>query len=178
VIRLAQIDDAPAMARVHVNTWRTTYVGIVSDEHLANLSYERSQASWMEHLSNPQHQTHAFVAEAPSGQIVALASCGPLRDKLANFDGELYVLYVLKPFHGVGYGKLLARQAAEDLASRGYHSLVAWVLKDNPACRFYQKLGGQMIAEKVIEIGGKQLTDVAYAWRDLTILRQGGFSSE
>lgn len=170
LIRPAQIDDAPAIARVHVDTWRTTYAGIVPDEHLANLSYERSQAGWIQHLSNPQGETHAFVGESQSGQIVALASCGPLRDAVASYAGELYVLYVLKPFQGIGYGKLLVTRAAQDLASRGLHSMVVWVLKDNPACRFYEKLGGQRVAEKVIEIGGKQLVDVAYAWPDLTAL--------
>jgi ribosomal protein S18 acetylase RimI-like enzyme len=171
-IRSAQIDDALGMARVHVDTWRTAYAGIVPDEFLANLSYERCQAGWIEHLSNPQGETHTFVAETQAGQIVAIASGGPLRDKLAGFDGELYNLYVLEPFQGLGYGKRLVAQMAHDLASRGYHSLVIWVLKDNPACRFYEKLGGRMIAEKTVEIGGKELLDVAYAWPDLAVFRQ------
>ena len=78
-----------------------------------------------------------------------------------NFDGELYVLYVLKAFQVMGYGKLLVTRIAQDLAGRGCHSMVIWVLKDNPACRFYERLGGRMTAEKVVEIGGKQLVDVA-----------------
>ena len=174
MIRPAQIDDALAMARVHVDTWRTTYVGIVPDEHLANLSYERCQAGWIEHLTNSQDE-HTFVAEAQSGQIVAIASGGPIREALDNFDGELYVLYVLKSFQGMGYGKLLVTQVAHDLASRGYHSMVIWVLKDNPACHFYEKLGGRLTAEKVVEIGGKELIDVAYVWTDLAVFRQDGF---
>ena len=166
VIRPAQMDDTFAMARVHVDTWRTSYVGIVPDEHLAGLSYERCQANWIEHLYNPGGET-VFVAEDQSGQIVALASGGPLREALDSYDGELYVLYVLKSFQRMGYGKLLVTQIAQDLASRDYHSLVIWVLKDNQACRFYERLGGRRIAEKVIEIGGKQLLDVAYVWPDL-----------
>lgn len=178
VIRPAQIEDALAMSRVQVDTWRTSYVGIVPDEHLTNLSYERSQARWIEHLSNPQGEMHAFVAEAQLGQIVAIASGGPLREAWDNLDGELYVLYVLKSFQGKGYGKLLVTQVAHDLASRGYHSLVIWVLKDNPACRFYERLGGRRIAEKMVEIGGKQLLDVAYVWPDLAGFKQDGFPSE
>jgi len=172
VLRPARIDDALAMAHVHVDTWRTTYVGTVPDEHLANLSYERCQAGWIEHLSNPQSEECTFVVETQSGQIVALASGGPLRDALAGFDGELYVIYVLKSFQGMGYGRLLITEVARDLASRGYHSLVIWVLKDNPACRFYERLGGRAVAEKVVGIGGKQLMDVAYAWADLAVFSQ------
>lgn len=168
VIRPAQIDDVPAIARVHVDTWRTTYRGIVPDAHLANLSYERCQANWIAHLSNPQG-AHTFVAQAPSGQIVAFASGGQLREALAGFDGELYVIYVLEAFQGRGYGKLLVTRVARDLASRGYQSLVIWVLKENPACRFYERLGGQIFAEKAVEIGGKTLLDVAYVWPDLAV---------
>lgn len=167
-IRPAQIDDVPAMARVHVDTWRTSYVGIVPDEHLANLSYGRCEAGWIEYLGRSRGAC-AFVAEAPSGRIVALASGGPLQEPLAGYDGELYVVYVLKSFQGQGYGKRLVTQVARDLAGRGYRSLVIWVLKENPACRFYERLGGKLVAEKVVEIGGKALLDVAYAWPDLTV---------
>jgi hypothetical protein len=66
----------------------------VPDEHLASLSYERCQANWIEHLSRPQGETHAFVAEAQSGHIVAahivgIASGGPLRDAWASLDEGL-----------------------------------------------------------------------------------------
>jgi ribosomal protein S18 acetylase RimI-like enzyme len=165
--RPARADDALAMARVHVDTWRTTYGGIVPDEHLANLSYERACAGWLEVLVDPQGGTHAFVGEGQEGQIVALASCGPLLEPLEDFDAEMYVLYILKSFQGMGYGRLLLRQAAQDLISRGYSSLIVWVLKDNPACGFYERLGGRRVAEKFVEIGGKQLLDVGFAWPDL-----------
>lgn len=175
VLRPAQIDDALAIAHVHVDTWRTTYVGIVPDEKLAGLSYERCQAGWIEHLSNPESGECTFIAEAQSGQIVGFASGGPLREAVAGFDGELYNVYVLKSFQGMGYGRLLVTQVARDLTSRGYHSLVIWVLKDNPACRFYERLGGRPVAEKVVEIGGKRLLDVAYGWPDLaTMVRTKG----
>src|SRR5512136_2530600 len=102
LIRPAQIEDARAMARVHVDTWRTTYAGIVPDEHLANLSVERSQARWSEHLQDPQGE-QAFVALTSTGEIVGIASGGPAREAVENCDGELYVLYVLKAFQGMGF---------------------------------------------------------------------------
>ena len=173
VIRTAKVEDALAMAHVHVDTWRTSYVGIVPDEHLARLSYERCQAGWIEHLANPGGEI-TYVAEDQPGQIVALASGGPIREALENYDGEVYVLYVLKSFQGMGYGKLLVRRIAQELANKGYHSLVIWVLKDNPACRFYEKLGGKRVGEKVVEVGGKELTDVGYGWSDLAVFEQEG----
>lgn len=166
VIRPARIEDLPAMARVHVDTWRTSYVGIVPDEHLANLSYERCEARWNEHLGDPRGVC-VFVAQAASGQIVGLASGGPPHEPLAGYDAQLYVLYVFQAFQGQGYGKRLVAAVARGLMNSGYRSLVIWVLKENPARHFYERLGGQVIAEKVVEIGGKALLDVAYGWPDL-----------
>ena len=171
VIRLAQIDDAPAIARVHVDTWRTTYAGIVPAGHLAGLSYERCQTASIPYLSDPQGETRTFVAEA-RGKIVAFASGGPVRDPLPGFDGELYNLYVFRSFQGRGYGRLLVAQVARDLAGRGYHGLIVWAARDNPACRFYEWLGGRPMGEKVVEVGGKELLDVAYVWPALTVLTQ------
>lgn len=167
-IRPALVADAANIARVHVDTWRTSYVGIVPDEHLAHLSYERCQAGWIEHLSNPQGEI-TYVGESSAGQIVAITSGGPLRESLPGIDGELYGLYVLKAYQRAGYGRLLVAQIARSLADNGFHSMVIWVLKDNSACRFYEKLGGRLIGEKTVEIGGKQLIDVAYAWNELSI---------
>jgi hypothetical protein len=63
----------------------------------------------------------------------------------------------------------LVARAAQDLAGRGFRSLIIWVLKDNPARGFYERLGGRLAAEKVVEIGGRQLVDVAYVWPDLRL---------
>jgi len=167
VIRPATIEATLAMAQVHVDTWRTSYVGIVPAEHLANLSYERSQAGWNEHILNQHGREYIFVAEERPGKIIGITSGGPLREAMAGFDGELYVLYVLKSFQGMGYGKRLVTCVAQALISAGYRSMIIWVLKDNPACRFYERLGGRPVAEKVVEIGGKPLIDLAYAWSDI-----------
>lgn len=177
-IRPAQTEDAFAIARVHVDTWRTTYVGIVPDEHLANLSYERCQAGWVRALSNHEGETHTFVAEVQPGQVVGFACGGPIQDMFAGVDGELYNVYVLKSFQGKRCGKRLVTRVARDLRIRGFHALVIWVLKENLACLFYERLGGQLAAEKVVEIGGKLLTDVAYVWPDLAAFEKDEPSSE
>jgi len=41
IIRKAKLDDATGIAKVHVDSWRTTYKGIIPDDFLNNLSYEQ-----------------------------------------------------------------------------------------------------------------------------------------
>lgn len=172
-LRSARIGDAPAMARVHVDTWRTTYGGIVSAAHLAGLSYERSAARWVEYLTQLPPEGVVLVAEAPTGQVVGFASAGPLREPLADCDAEIYALYILQAYQRLGLGRQLVVQCARELADKGFRSLVIWALKENPACGFYERLGGQRGAEKIVEIGGAPLVDVAFIWRELTALSRG-----
>jgi ribosomal protein S18 acetylase RimI-like enzyme len=168
-IRPAVVEDAAAMARVHVDTWRTTYPGIIADSHLAQLSYERSEKLWIEHLTNPGAE-RAFVAVTTTGEVAGLASGGPLREPLEQWDAELVVIYIRQAYQGSGCGRRLVTTVAQDLASRGFQSLVIWVMKDNQSARgFYEKLGGRLAAEKPIRIGEEDLLEVAYVWPELRV---------
>ncbi|HWR66970.1 MAG TPA: GNAT family N-acetyltransferase [Bellilinea sp.] len=168
-IRPAVVADAAAMARVHVDTWRTTYPGIIADSHLARLSYERSEKMWIEHLTNPGAE-RAFVAVTPAGEVVGLASGGPIREPLEQWNAELVVIYIRQAYQGSGCGRRLVTTVAQDLASRGFQSLVIWVMKDNQSARgFYEKLGGRLTAEKPIRIGEEDLLEVAYVWPELKV---------
>ena len=79
-IREAVQADAGAMARVHIDMWRTAYAGIVPDEHLAGLSYERREAVWVQILSRDEPAQCNFVAETVGGEIVGFAGGGPERE--------------------------------------------------------------------------------------------------
>lgn len=49
--------------------------------------------------------------------------------------------------------------------------MMVWVLAENSSRRFYEALGAKYATEKVIDLGGKSLVEVAYGWRDaLTLL--------
>jgi ribosomal protein S18 acetylase RimI-like enzyme len=166
-IREAVPDDIPGIARVHVDTWRTAYIGIISAEHLAGLTYERSEARWREHLFREGSGRFAYVAE-DAGQIVGSGSGGPERDSMSGYDGELYGLYVLTAHQRQGIGRALTLTVARRLAEDGCKAMILWVLKDNRKGRaFYEALGGVLAGEKGITIGGTELIEVAYGWPDL-----------
>ena len=45
-VRAAVERDAEAVAHVHVESWRSTYRGLVPDDYLAGLSVERRADNW------------------------------------------------------------------------------------------------------------------------------------
>jgi L-amino acid N-acyltransferase YncA len=173
IIREATHNDVPAIVRVHVDTWRTTYQGIVPDEYLANLSYERKANSWYQILSHtPEDGYFTYVVEGEPGEIVGFAGGGRERTGDSLYKGELMAIYIQQSHQGKGIGCCLVRAVAEKLHLLGINSMLVWVLVDNPACKFYAALGGKPVHEKELEIGGKSLTEVAYGWTDTGNLRR------
>lgn len=167
IIREATVNDAGGIARVHVDTWRTTYRGIVPDDYLGGLSYAQRQATWERGLGQQERGQCVYVAEDGSGQILGFANGGPERSGDPVYDGELYAIYILQPWQGHGIGRQLAMRVVQWLIDHGYVSMLVWVLARNPSRRFYEVLGGEYVRTQTIEIGGVQLDEVAYGWRDL-----------
>jgi ribosomal protein S18 acetylase RimI-like enzyme len=169
-IREATPEDASGIARVHVDSWRTTYRGMMPDQLLDNLSYESRAHRWEQILSDPAGAGFTYVAQDRSGQIVGFASGGPDRDEDPRYQGELWAIYLLEEYQGRGIGRRLTQAVARRLADMGMHSMIVWVLADNPARRFYEALGGQYVGERDIEINGAKLREVAYGWADTSHL--------
>jgi ribosomal protein S18 acetylase RimI-like enzyme len=169
VMRRAKVTDADAIARVHIDTWRSTYQGIMPDEHLAQLSYENRATGWRDILSDVTSPSFTFLAESETG-VVGFATGGPERAGNATYKGELFGIYVLEARQRQGIGQRLTLAVAEELQRRGHNSMLVWVLKDNPSRAFYERFGGAPVGEKQILIGGRSLIEVAYGWRDLDVL--------
>lgn len=170
VLRLAQVEDSAAIARVHVDAWRTAYVGILSDEFLASLSYARREEQWRALLAQPKENEFTLVAEAESGGVVGFAHGGPERSDMGTDWGEVYALYLLQEYRRHGIGRQLMRAAAQRLQLAGFRSLLVWVLRENPARHFYARLGGMPFREQDIDIGPHRLVEVAYVWEDIAAL--------
>ena len=95
-IRRAEAADAGAIARVHVDAWRTTYAGIVSAEFLAGLSYADREQMWKQALTAGPPATSMLVAETEEGEIVGFAYGAPEREGNLLYRGELRAIRHLR----------------------------------------------------------------------------------
>eukprot|EP01116_Phalansterium_solitarium_P018312 TRINITY_DN4816_c0_g1_i1.p2 TRINITY_DN4816_c0_g1~~TRINITY_DN4816_c0_g1_i1.p2 ORF type:complete len:175 (+),score=26.94 TRINITY_DN4816_c0_g1_i1:186-710(+) len=170
-IRLANLSDAESIARVHIDTWRAAYVGIVPEDFLAAQSYAQRTQDWAERLANAA--TVCYVAQDDAGAVVAFARGGPVRScnqldqALAEFDAELYALYVLPGHQRHGLGRRLCTEVLRWLRLRSFRAVLLWTLETNGA--FYEKkLGAELLpAVRTDEVGGATLNLVSYGWRTL-----------
>ncbi len=169
-IREAAPDDAPAIGRVHVQSWLESYRGILPDAFMDRMGQENREPMWRRWLTEYAAQNFVYVAEDSAGEVVGFASAGAERDGTAGYDGELYALYLLRRGQKEGLGRGLVEAVAGRLLAEGYHSLLVWVLADNPARRFYAHLGGVPVSEKIIEIGGMAFVEIGYGWSDIGAL--------
>jgi ribosomal protein S18 acetylase RimI-like enzyme len=161
-IRQGASGDAEGIARVHVDTWRETYEGILPPRVLSAQTYARRLALWKQTLARDSERL-VLVAEAGK-QIVGFATSGRNRTANVPFSAEMYTLYVLSDWQGEGIGQALFRQSAEQLAADGHRNLVTWVLADNPSVGFYEWLGGIPVAERDERFGMAVLKQRAYGW--------------
>jgi len=167
MIRKATPSDARGIAKVHVDSWITTYRHIVPDEYLDGLKYEEREKQWKRNL---QHST-AFVAENKTGEVIGFADAGKERSgDYQDIGGEVYSIYILKAYQGQGVGKLLMQAISKELLDRSIQSMLVWVLKENQSSGFYENLGGKVIDEKYITIAGKQIPELAYQWADVSVI--------
>lgn len=170
-IREARVEDAQAIARVHVDSWRTTYAGIVPDDYLARMSYQSRANFWDSMLRVVEERRQfVYVAETGEGEIVGFASGGPDRESNPPFQAELYTIYLLEAYQGQGLGRRLFFALIEGLAQAGLTSMLLWVFAVNPARRFYEALGGKLVKSEPFEIGGVTIEEVAYGWEDIRVL--------
>ena len=170
-IRPAIPEDAASIARVHVDSWRSTYAGIVPTEYLDGLSYRNRESRWKDLLTADRPETSHFVAETEDGDVVGFANAGPEREGDRIYRGELYAIYILEEYQRIGLGRRLFSSVTRRLLADGFNSMLLWVLEDNrPAIRFYESLEGEQVGRQTITIGGVDLIEVSYGWRDVTQL--------
>jgi GNAT superfamily N-acetyltransferase len=167
-IREARPEDAQRIAWVHLESWKTTYPGIVPQAHIDGLKIENGIRNWQERLTQDGGPV-VFVAEDEAG-IFGFAAGGKIMHPVDRFEGELGAIYLLASHQQRGAGAALVRRMARALRERGFQSMAVWVLKANPARGFYERMGGVLVGEQGIEIGGVTLPEVAYGWRDVRTL--------
>ena len=167
IYRDATLRDADGISIAHVLSWQESYKGILDDQYLISLKAESRAQMWRDRLQDPNFDGHVIVAENHDGKIVGFVGVGPSRSEEFPISqwGEIRAIYLLKDYKAKGIGRKLFELGRTSLAQSGYQTFFCWVLKDNPSRRFYESVGGVLSShEKLIEIGGLPLSEVAYKW--------------
>ena len=139
-IRKARLEDAEGIAKVHIESWRFTYKGIMEETLLASLELESRTKEWESVLSGDDWP--AYVAINATGSIRGFVHLSNYRDNdLKNQNvGEITAIYIDPNIIGTGIGALLFEEGLQHLANLGYSKVALWVLEKNQlGIDFYKK---------------------------------------
>ena len=163
-IREANYQDIPRLAKIHVRAWQEAYSDILPPDYLASLSIEKAEARWAHWLKNPVVGQIHLVAEKEGSGVIGFASGGPETTRSQRNWGELSAIYVQSRYQKQGFGTALFRSVMKSLAQQGFKGMISWMLAENPARAFFQKLGGIRKGSKEEIIGDMEKKMIAYQW--------------
>ena len=167
-IRRARPEDAAAIARVHVETWRAAYAGLVPDAYLVGMSVQGQSFVWQRSIARRGRFETILVAElAGGGPLIGFGNAGMARRGPLPYGAEVYTLYVAGDWQGRGVGRRLLGGLFEALVRNRFDDAFLWVLASNPSRFFYEAMGGRRAGERREAFAGTLLDEAAYAWPDL-----------
>jgi ribosomal protein S18 acetylase RimI-like enzyme len=140
-VRSAVPADAAGIARVHVDSWRETYTGLVPERFFSETAFERRREWWAKCLLRDRSIEPIFVA-LREDTIVGFASSGPAvgpeveKGNPPVRDIHLYTIYLMAAEHGSGLGRALLDGVIGDEPAQ------LWVAAQNArAIAFYERNG-------------------------------------
>ncbi|WP_176736550.1 GNAT family N-acetyltransferase [Oligoflexus tunisiensis] len=168
VVRPLMLEDAAATARLHNETWRDTYRGLMPDSRLDALDDARTELNWRRILTeeNPKNRLANFGVFR-DGELLGFGSAGAPREDW-GYESELWVINIPRRFQKMGAGKALMQacvQHALGLAAQNMY-LYCMIGNDN-AMQFYHHLGA-VDTDRIKAGDGYQ--ERALVWDDLNAL--------
>ncbi|WP_230405247.1 GNAT family N-acetyltransferase [Undibacterium rugosum] len=172
-LRRATVGDAEAIAAVRVESWQTTYRGMIPDSYLDEMRVEDSFLHWktvLEALPTAGDRACVYVAES-EGHIIGFASGMLLERAKHGFSAELSAVYLRPAWQRSGIGRRMVQKVARTLQAQGAQNLLVWLISGNNVARnFCEELGAEFILEQEFSWDGVDLKESGYGWRDLSVL--------
>ncbi|MES2277673.1 MAG: GNAT family N-acetyltransferase [Bacteroidota bacterium] len=157
VVRLATVNDIPALSALHVQVWNETYWNVKRTPTLKTRQWQ-----WAEQFKEPADDWFCYVIVNPDGELIGFAKGKKYAsDDLPAYSGELNKIYLLLPYQRLGFGRRLVIKVAEHFINIGITTMVLFGEPHNPSIRFHEAIGGKRLYASNGEFHG------GYGWDDL-----------
>ncbi len=163
IIRSAAEEDLDRIAALYVRNHKTTYLGLLSDEHLSHLTVETARGKWASFLRCPERK----IWVASEGGVF-LGFLGGMPDSDLELTWYLESLQVYEDARGKGTGTALSREAGRFAADQGYDQMSICIVRGNDrAGDLYRKLGAVHILFFEDDFGGTVSSSEKLLWEKL-----------
>ena len=140
------------------------------DDFLDRQNVEERETGWAKTIK--EAPGNLLVAVRPDSGILGFVCHGRVTGtpRVAGYQAQIFGLHVCPEGKRQGVGLQLMRAAFVRLSSLPCRNAYVLTLEGNePARRFYEKLGGREVARGLVSFGGRDLVEVAYGWERLEL---------
>ena len=145
LIRKATEEDCKFIARITTISWNETYKGIVPEWFLKEL--KENEEKRIKTMTNNFNENKKYLLLEVDNEVVGFVKYNKSNDKDYDNCGEIIALYIIKKYHGNGYGKKLVDEAVRELKNMKCDKMLISCLKENPTNEFYKHIGGKYIKD-------------------------------
>ncbi len=163
-VRPATVADAAGIARIHTDSWRFAYRGLLPQAVLDGLSTDSRTHSWEHGITHPLPRAVTLVA-VRDDRVLGFCSCGPSLDSDApDTRGQVAAIYVDPATSRQGIGRSLMDAAIDHLRDQGFTDAELWVMAGNDiGQRFYEGYGWKPSGRTQAEtMHGVEVTEIGY----------------
>ncbi|MCX7265566.1 MAG: GNAT family N-acetyltransferase [Betaproteobacteria bacterium] len=160
-VRFATLQEATAVAQLHLQASQAAYAGQVPDAHWDATPKAKRIAYWKEAIEFSEPQV---MVATEGSSIVGLVGFDRSRDpKSKNTMGEIWAIYADPNRLGQGIGLALWDAAREGLLEEGCTDVSVWVpLRNDRSVRFHELAGfkREMNTARTVPLGGVKIEEV------------------
>jgi hypothetical protein len=164
----ASSQDAEPIARLHAQSWRSAYRGMLSDEYLDERVMADRLEFWSKRFANVPADRRVVLKAVASGLLLGFVCV--LLDTEPEWGARLDNLHVSPESKGTGIGFALFQAAREWLASVSPGTAMhLWCVERNHvARRFYERQGGQIVETATRSVAEElSVPELRYWWPPL-----------
>ncbi|MGY1810568.1 GNAT family N-acetyltransferase [Blastococcus sp. SYSU D00669] len=169
-VRPARPDDAAAVARVQVVTWRTAYREVLPPAVLDEWDDDAAAAAWRAAITAPPTPGHGVLVALERDEVVGFAAYGPAElapgeaSDPAGPTTEVATLLVEPRWGRRGHGSRLLAAVADLARATGAARLQTWLPEaDRVSARFLESAGwAEQGWARTLDTGGAPLREVRW----------------
>lgn len=164
-LRTARPNDAPAVAALHVASWRDAYRDVLDPAFLGGPIESTLEAHWQAMLGGKRRPGAVILATA--AREVAGFAAAWREGTNCHVDN----LHVRPGMRNAGIGRALLGFAARRLQAQGCQTADLWVFARNAGgLRFYARLGAELGPEVLRETQGQMVLERRASWNEIGLL--------
>lgn len=163
VIRNIKKEDIEAVVDIQISGWKTAYKGIVDDNTLNRMNRDEKIE-----IRKKDYNQNGFIVAELNKKVVGFCryiDTNNFTKDVPDIDCELLSIYVKPELKFKGIGTKLFKSVVNEFKNKNKKKMIIWCLKDNePSKKFYTKMGGKIIKEKIIKIEEKEYYEVGFVY--------------